>query len=326
MPSVTIVFLAFNRREELRESLLRMHSIDYESELLDFIVVDNASTDGTAAMVEAEFPEVRLIVRRENCGISGINDGFAAAGGDFVLALDDDCYLPPDGLKRAVMAAQERRADVVSFGVASSFNPDARFDHLYRTGLLSFWGCAVLVRREVLAEVQGYDPNIFIWANELEFMLRCFDHGFRHLYMPEVVAVHMRAPDPGRIAYLRSSAYVFNARHLTYIAAKLLHPRHAWGVLLARLATHARDGIREDPRALRAIPHSLAGFAQGLSSRSPVSNSELSRVYRRHFQSFASPWWLTRPLIGFVRPQPNRRRAAYFANHYYPESAATLDF
>ena len=146
-------------------------------ELLQFIVVDNASTDGSAEMVEAEFPDVRLIIRDVNNGVSGFNDGFDAAAGDLVLALDDDCYLPPDGLKRAIEAAREHDADLVSFGVVSSYDPGTRFDKKYPTGLLSFWGCAVLMRREVLDELRGYDPNIFVWANELEFMLRFFDVG-----------------------------------------------------------------------------------------------------------------------------------------------------
>ena len=327
-PSVTIVFLVFNRRDELRESLRRMHRSDYKSGLMQFIVVDNASTDGSARMVETEFPDVHLIARDENSGVSGFNDGFAVACGDFVLALDDDCYLPPDGLSRAVAAAQEHRADLVSFGVVSSFDPDVRFDLVYRTGLLSFWGCAVLIRREVLGELNGYDPNIFVWANELEFMLRFFDQGFRHLHMPEVLAVHMKAPEPDYASYITSSAYLFDARHFAYIAAKLLRARDAWGALVAHLATQTRDAIREDPRALRAIPHTLAGFAHGLSARSPVSKRELSRAYRRHFESFASPWWLSRPLIEFIRRRGDttRRRAEFFANRYHPESTATLEF
>ncbi len=321
-PSVSIVSLVFNRCDDLRESLRHMQAIDYDSELLEFIVVDNASTDGSAEMVKAEFPEVRLIVRNENCGVSGFNDGFAVASGDFVVALDDDCYLPPDGLKRAVKAAHEHRADLVSFGVVSAYDPDHRFDKKYPTGLLSFWGCAVLMRREVLGELSGYDPNIFVWANELEFMLRFFDRGFRHLHMPEVVAVHMKGEGD------RVAGYLLNARNFGYIAGKLLRPREAAGALLARLAAHVRDSIREDPRLLRAMPHAVAGFSRGLSVRSPVASREISRVYRRHFISFASPWWLSRSLTEFVRPRGDtlRRRTEFFENRYHPESAATLEF
>jgi hypothetical protein len=225
-------------------------------------------------------------------------------------------------LKRAVQAAREHRADLVSFGVISAYDPSTRFDKKYPTGLLSFWGCAVLIRREVLDELHGYDPNIFVWANELEFMLRFFDIGFRHLHMPEVVAVHMK----GEGNYL--AAYLLNARNFGYIAGKLLRGRDAWEVLVARLATHARDAVRVNPRFVRAIPRALAGFARGLRARSPVRKREISRVYRRHFISFASPWWLSRPLIEFVRPRGDRlrRRTEFFDNRYHPEGAATLDF
>src|SRR4051812_31611094 len=166
-PSVTIVFLVYNRCEELRTSLDAMlRESDYDPERVDVIVVDNASSDDSAAMVEREFPQVQLIRRTENCGVSGWNDGFAVATGDYVLALDDDCYLPPDGLRRAVDAALGNDADVVSFAVRAASPPDHYFNLSYRTGLLSFWGCAVLVRREVLEQVRGYDPEIFVWANE----------------------------------------------------------------------------------------------------------------------------------------------------------------
>ena len=94
-PTVTIVFVVFNRRDELRESLTRMLAqSEYDRDRVDVIVVDNASTDGSAAMVREEFPQVQVIVRDENIGASAWNDGFAVARGDFVLILDDDCYLP----------------------------------------------------------------------------------------------------------------------------------------------------------------------------------------------------------------------------------------
>ena len=59
LPTVTIVFLVYNRRDELRKSLEHMTGAsDYPHELVDVIVVDNASEDGASAMVRAEFPEV----------------------------------------------------------------------------------------------------------------------------------------------------------------------------------------------------------------------------------------------------------------------------
>lgn len=343
-PTVTIVFLVYNRREELRESLRRMlHDSDYPRERVDVIVVDNASTDGAGDMVREEFPQVRLIRREENVGVSGWNDGFAVAQGDYVLALDDDCYLPPDGLARAVAAAREHGADLVSFGVSAADDREWRFDRKYRTGLLSFWGCAALIRREVLERLGGYDPEIFVWANELEFTIRFFDEGFRHLHEPDIVAVHMKATDGGDWhEYLRSRAYRINARHFAYIAAKLLRPRDAAEALAAIATGIVRDALRSDLPAGRALWPALSGFAHGLRHRAPVRNAHVSAVYRRNFHSFASPWWLSRTPLELVRglprdlaaaalrrprPRHTQRRDGYMRERarFYPTRSATLE-
>ena len=342
LPTVTIVFLVYNRCEELRTSLREMlGNDDYPSDRVDVIVVDNASDDGSAAMVEGEFPQVQLIRRTENCGVSGWNDGFKIARGDYVLALDDDCYLPDGALRASVEAAQEWAADLVSFAVRSSVKPDHRFDVRYRTGLLSFWGCAALIRREALAELGGYDPEIFVWANELEFTLRFFDRGFKHLHLPDVVAIHMKHVNKDWSGYFSSRAYRVNARHFAYIAAKLFRPRDAFEGLVALLALYVRDGLRTDQAALKAIPEALAGFVHGLRHRKPLANREISRVYRRNFLSYASPWWLSRPVGEIVRTVPTRllgretnggppdgRREQYYAERarYYPSTADTLQF
>jgi N-acetylglucosaminyl-diphospho-decaprenol L-rhamnosyltransferase len=337
-PSVTLAYVAYNRRDELGESLRRMLvESDYAGEV-DAIVVDNASADGSAEMVREEFPQVRLIARETNVGAPAWNDGFAIATGDYVLILDDDCYLPPDGLSNAIHRAQEREADLVSFKVASSIDPNHVFTDTYPTGLLWFWGCAWLVRREVLLELGGYDPEIFIWANELEFMMRFFDRGYRHLHLPEVVARHMKpGPDPG--ARVHGPTYRIKARNCAYIAAKLLRGRDAVEALIALLARDLRDGLRVDRVALIAVWDTLRGFARGLRHRDPVRNAELSRVYRRNVEAFASPWWLSRPLGQLLRALPREarqgsrpknvgRREQYYDDRprYYPAEATTLHF
>jgi GT2 family glycosyltransferase len=338
LPSITIVYVVFNRRDELRMSLRKMLlESDYEGEV-DAIVVDNASADGSAEMVREEFPQVKLIAREENIGAPAWNDGFAVATGDYVLILDDDCYLPPDGLSSAIHGAQEHAAQLVSFKVVSSYDQEHVYTDNYRTGLFSFWGCAWLVRREVLLELGGYDPQIFMWVNELEFMLRFFDRGYRHLHLPEVVAQHMKVvPPPGN--WIQERGYRINARHLGYVAAKLLRGREAVEALIALLGHNVRDGLRTNPVALKAVPDTLRGFAHGLRHRAPLRNPEISRVYRNSFGSFASPWWLSRSPLEFLRalpretgrrqrPQNIGRRAQYYEERarYYPNQTATLRF
>ncbi len=336
-PSVSVVQVAYNRRDELRTTLLKtLEECDYEGEL-ELIVVDNASSDGTADMVREEFPQVRLIVLDDNIGAPAWNKGFALARGSWVLILDDDCYLPPDGLTRALAAAGRHGSDLVSFRVASTHDPDWLFTEKYRTGLFMFWGCAWLIRGPVIRELGGYDPEIFMWANELELTMRFFDRGYRHLHMPEVVAQHMKPPGDGSV--IDPHGYRVNANHWGYIAAKLMAPRDALEALVAFLATCTRDGLLTDRRAFTGIPQTLRGFVHGLRHRQPLRSRELSRFYRRNFITFASPWWLSRPVTDVVkalprelsrtrRPQGVGRREQYFLERapYYPDRAATLKF
>jgi len=341
LPTVTVVFLVFNRREKLRESLTRMLA---ETGELEFVVVDNASEDGSADMVERDFPGVRLIRRTSNGGISGWSDGFAVARGDWVLALDDDCYLPPGGLERAIDEAEARGADLVSFGVTSSYDTSYRFDLDYRTGLLAFWGCAVLMRRRALGQLAGYDPGIFVWANAVEFMLRFFDAGFRHLHLPEVVAVHMREVDPDAwVQHVVQPNYRRNTRNWAHVAARHLRARDALGTLLALLLASIRDALSVNWRAIRVGPAALEGFAAGLRRRSPV-RAEVSRAYRRNCHSFARPRELSRPPRELARALPRELTRALTGRQtgepaatdargdyakrprYYPREAATLDF
>jgi GT2 family glycosyltransferase len=324
-PSVTIVFLVFNRREELRTTLRKMlFDSDYEGQV-EVIVVDNASTDGSADMVRAEFPEVRVMAHRENIGVSGWNLGLAAARGNYVLALDDDCYLPPDGLSRAVVAAEAHEADLVSFKVVSTRDPAHVFTEHYPTGLLTFWGCAVLMRRHVIDELGGYDSEILVWGNELEFMLRFFDRGLRHLHLPEVEAQHMKSLASGKA--IGWQPYRVNAGRFAYIAAKLLRPREAIGALMAILALRVRDAVRIHPGALTAIPVVLREFGHGLRQRQPVQNPEVSRAYRRNFVSFASPWQYYRNPADLIRRNPPRWDRFFEQRaRFYPDRARTLDF
>lgn len=330
LPVVSIVFLAYNRREAVTTSLRQMlDESGYPADRLEVIVVDNASTDDTAEVVARDFPQVRLIRNPENAGAPGWNLGFAEAGGDYILILDDDCYLRPGVLETAVRAAEEEGAGLVSFSIISTFDEGLRFNDVYDTGLLSYWGCAALLSAPALRAVQGYDPDIFIWANEVDLTMRLLDHGYRHLYLPDLEAIHMSKA----VTSYEMRRYLVNARHHSYIAGKLMRPLDA-GIVLANLLQNAAvHTLTEDRSAARAMKESLAGFAQGLRRRTPV-RPEVSTTYRRHFHAFKSPWrWMRTPadrLRAKDDTETAERRARRFATFfeqraaYYPTGRASL--
>ncbi|HEX8104363.1 MAG TPA: glycosyltransferase [Solirubrobacteraceae bacterium] len=294
LPRVTVNQLAYNRRDQLAEALEHLHRLDYPADKLEFVVVDNASSDGTSEMLAERFGDVRVERQEVNEGVPGWNHGFRAGTGEWFLVLDDDCYVEGDALRRALVAAEEEGADLVSFGVRSHSRPDYRFDQEYRLGLIGFWGCAVLIHRRVIEALGGYDPEIFLWAHEAEFMLRVLDRGFRHLHLPEIVAVHIKdVPYEGEIP---ARTLLFNAEHLAYIAARRLQTRDAVvasaNVLLNSLSVALK---RADVRGT-ILQQTVAGIRRGARLHEPV-RPEVSSLYRRHFHEFLFPLrWMRSPL------------------------------
>jgi GT2 family glycosyltransferase len=87
---LSIVIVNWNTRDELRACLRSLRATTAE-----VIVVDNASADGSAAMVRAEFPEALLIANGENRGYAVANNqGIDRAGGAFVMLLNPDTEVP----------------------------------------------------------------------------------------------------------------------------------------------------------------------------------------------------------------------------------------
>jgi GT2 family glycosyltransferase len=334
LPRVTLAILAYNRRDALRDTLHRMlEELDYPADRLEPIVVDNASTDGTVEMLAAEFPQARVMRSERNLGAPAWNRAFAAATGDWVLILDDDCHLEPPDLARAVAAAEANDADLVSFRVRSGVEPGYRFDEAYATGLLSYWGCAALLSRRAVEVVGGYDPNIFIWGNELELTMRLLDAGLRHLLLPDVVAVHMKAPPP-RGPY-DDPKYRMYHRHIAYVAARLLRRRDLVPVVANRVVRVVLDVFAIDRRVIVAGPVSIAaGVSAGLRARRPV-RPEVSALYHKSFPDFTSPLLTLRGPRDRLRarrhPEQAQRdrlahQARFFARRrrYFPDDPAVI--
>jgi glycosyltransferase involved in cell wall biosynthesis len=332
LPVVSVVFLAYNRCDALLVSLREMLDPGaYPQDRLEVIVVDNASSDGTAETVADAFPQVRVIRNAHNDGAPAWNHGFAVARGDYVLILDDDAYLRPGGLETAVRAARAHAADLVSFSVVSSSDEQHRLNDDWPTGLLSFWGCAALVGAPALRAVEGYDPGIFIWANEVDLTMRLLDHGCRHLYLPEVEAVHMKPP----ILEFEPRRYLVNARHHGYIAGKLMRPVDALAAVANIIQRAAVDTLTEDRVAAGAVKEAVAGFAAGLRRRRPV-RPVVSAAYRHNFHPFIAPWRFMRTAQDRLRARHDdadaiaerrRRRVDSFYDEraqFYPSGEASL--
>jgi len=188
-PLVTINILSFNRKNDLFNTLTKVYEQDYQN--IEVIVVDNASVDGTQSMVRSSFPSVRLIELQKNIGITGWNEGFKAAKGEYILFLDDDSFPINKTISKGLFALSENiNLGIVAFNVWNTRYKFCETQNYDETDSLLFCGCGVLIQREVFNRINGYDKNYFIYQNELDFAIRAYNAGYKLQYLKDAIIYH----------------------------------------------------------------------------------------------------------------------------------------
>lgn len=197
-PLVSILIVTWNRRRELPRAIESALSQTCPS--FEVVVVDNASTDGTAAEVRARFPQVTMVEAGHNLGCpSGRNFGFQHCRGKYIYCLDDDGWLKPDAVERAVGRAEaEPRIAVVMSRIHETGEdgvvrrlPENRDEPVYQS---SFCGGCSLIRREAIDQVGVFPDDFFRQAEEEDLAIRLLDAGWFCFLEPESVMFH--APSP----------------------------------------------------------------------------------------------------------------------------------
>ncbi|WP_129843228.1 glycosyltransferase [Streptomyces sp. RFCAC02] len=206
-PPIAVVIATHNRSARLARTLERLTALPERPEVL---VVDNASTDGTRAMVADRFPGVGLLPLSANVGPLARNAGVRAVHRPYVAFSDDDSWWEPGALAEAVrlldadpriglLAARtvvgaERTPDPVNSALAAS--PLTGPAGLPGPPVLGFLGCAAIARRTAYLAAGGYHPLLFIGGEETLLAYDITVAGWLVTYAPEVTAVHEPADDP----------------------------------------------------------------------------------------------------------------------------------
>ncbi len=270
-PAVSVVIVSFNTCDLLRECLLTLAAeaggVRYEA-----IVVDNASRDGSADRVAAEFPEAQLIRSPVNLGFAAANNrGFAIAQGRYIVLLNSDAFLQPGALPQAVayMDANPRigLGGACLVGRDGSWQPSARLfpsplnDTLTITGLSArfpknrffgridrTWadpnepaavdwvpGAFSIIRRTVLEQVGHFDEAFFLYYEEVDLCRRIKAAGYTIQYWPDVVVVHLGGESSKTLEHLNLSS---SGAQLTLwrLRSEALYYRKQHGPLTAWLA------------------------------------------------------------------------------------------
>lgn len=156
---VSLVIVSYNTRELLAECLDSLPAAAGDL-ALQVLVVDNASSDGTPAMVRERHPEVELIENRDNLGFSrAVNRGLAAARGRILVWLNPDCTVGP-GVLAGLASHLDRHPEVGAVGPRLVY-PDGRV----QPSAQAFPGVARIVYHFLgLRRLAGWRPLRRVWS------------------------------------------------------------------------------------------------------------------------------------------------------------------
>ncbi len=282
-PTVSVIILSYNRRDEMRECINSIMAQDYAD--YEIVILDNGSTDGSVEMLRAEFPEIKLILLDENVGASaGRSRALEHAEGSLVLQVDNDAILMPTSAMR-MMVDRFRKED--DLGIIFTRIEDPATGITYRQGYGSrfldeefytwrFHGCVAMIRRDAIVKAGYYLPAEFFRASEEnDLAVRVLDAGYNILYMPSTLALHKRSPkmrDRGEIIFL-------TVRNNLAVAWKFMPIWRAVVLTLWRtpyfLVTRLLSG---DVGAFGRLLGIAAGIRGALSRRRPVSRDTVAII------------------------------------------------
>lgn len=206
---VSIVIPVFNEEAgvpQLRQRLANMRAAWDPSIDLEFVFVDDGSSDRTQALLCELFandPHVRALAHERNRGIgAAFRTGFSDCQGSIVCTIDADCSYGPENLQKLVTVIKAGRGDIA---VASPYHPDGTVEGVPRWRLILSRGCSALYgliapvrlytytsvfrayRREVIRTVQCEEDG-FVSASEI--LIRAAEAGYRIVEIP--MTLHAR--------------------------------------------------------------------------------------------------------------------------------------
>lgn len=213
----------------------------------EILVVDDASTDGSVALVRSRYPSVRVIALEENSGpCVARNAGMRAARNRWVLAVDNDAVLRPDVVTKLRSALEDHpefslaQPRSVIYDEPDRIHYDSGFFHYVGVlALRNFYtpieeaegegvlevdaliGICVLMDREIVLNSGGYDEAFFYLSEDYELAYRLRMQGIRFLAVEEAIVLH-RGGTEG--LSFRGGGYPERRA--------FLHSRNRWRILL----------------------------------------------------------------------------------------------
>mgnify|MGYP001599531231 FL=1 len=219
----SIVIPVFNGEEFLKANLPAVISLAAD----EIIIVNDASTDGSAEFIAQSFPQIKLIRHSRNCRFPiSVNDGFSHATGDIIFLLNQDVNPQPDLIKKTL----PHFADPKVFAVTFSEQNRAWAKGEFKNGFLEFtngprdnkiheslWasGGSAAFRKDLWDKFGGFDP-IFTpgYFEDLDLGWQARRAGYKIIWDPKCSVQHLaetafnKAFSPQKLRYIKERNYL----------------------------------------------------------------------------------------------------------------------
>jgi GT2 family glycosyltransferase len=296
-PGCAVIVLNYNGEDLLPRCLDSL--APQRSESVEVVVVDNASIDGSAALVAQKYPWVRFLALDKNYGFSVANNialrETLSAGSEFALLLNNDTFVAPDFIAQLLAAmSTDSRIGAVCPKIYFADNPKvlwyagADFNSWTGRVVTHGWkqedhgmfdtegeitqatGCAMLLRCSALREVGLFDEQFWAYVEDLDLSVRLRRGGYKLLYASRAHVWHwdgatvVKSVGSGSQAlrqYLSTRNFVFLARkHVRWWQV----PTFTLGFLLHHVVFYSVLRLwRRDYQAFYAI---YKGLGEGLTA------------------------------------------------------------
>jgi GT2 family glycosyltransferase len=199
---ISIIILNWNGGDYLIRCVDSVMKTDYPNDLLEVIIVDNGSTDGSAKLAKKMFPQVKLIENERNLGFCiGNNIGIKNSSGDIIILLNNDTFVDKDWIKEILKCAQDPEVGIIGCRlyfpgtrIIQSLGFKMKFlgfyesigagqedkGQFYDVGYVDYVaGAAMAIKREVLNRIGLLDPAFYAGHEDVDLCYRARRAGYK---------------------------------------------------------------------------------------------------------------------------------------------------
>ncbi len=254
MIKLSIIILNYNSKDltsECIHTLLSTYKIQIQNGTFELIIVDNASSDASLEAfkkIKSTNKNIQLIQNKENEGFTkGNNSGAEQAHGEYILFLNSDTEVLDKSLENMVEYLDDNPDVAVLGGKLSGLHGEYQrsagsFYDILRVTLFIIglerpkakeknladpypvdWvsGGCMMVRSEIFRKMKGFDENLFMYVEDMEFCYRLKKAGYNVYYFPKTHILHVGQGSSNRsfaIVHIYKGLLYFYKKHQSYMA------------------------------------------------------------------------------------------------------------